>query len=191
MKKMIPGKDRPYRSNELFRIILEQLKEKNLLPDILDYYTVEDRDSVEVRYYGWNTIGIVKLGSIEGIYLDIYAIGEVSQRENQNEKVRLGCFKTLRTGLDDFKRMGDINAEIVFLMRNFLENNLHDFEWSGYDVTFYNKAGAEVGCYSTQNIEQAESSIRSKFIRGDKYDYAVIVDMRDRKIVKKIKREEI
>lgn len=37
MKKMVPGKDRPYKSDELFQIIMDQLKEKNLLPDILDY----------------------------------------------------------------------------------------------------------------------------------------------------------
>lgn len=189
---IIPGKDRPYKSNELFHIIMDQLKEKELLPDILDYYFVDDRNTAEIRNYEWDTIGIVKFGGNEGIYLDVYAVGGVS-KEGNSEKVRLGVFKTLDRSKDAFKRMSELNAEIVFLMRDFVNGHISDFEWSGFNFTFYNKAGTEVGCYSTSNIEQAESSIRSKFDWGDKYDdldHAVIVDMRDRKIVKTIKREE-
>lgn len=193
MGKNIPGKDRPYKSDELFQIIMDQLKEKNLLPDILDYGHTERTHTSDIRYYGWDTVGAVRFGGNEGIYLDVYAIGEVSQQGNRKEQVLLAIFKTLDESKEAFKRMSELNAEIVFLMRDFVNHHISDFEWSGFNFTFYNKAGAEAGCFSTSNIEQAESSIRSKFdYWGDKYDldHAVIVDMRDRKIVKIIKREE-
>lgn len=194
MKKMVPGKDCPYKSNELFQIIMDQLKEENLLPDNLDYYHVDDRNTVEVRDYEWDTIGVVKFGGNEGIYLDVYAIGEVSQRGNQQEKVRLGVFKTLDRSKEAFKRMGDLNAEIVFLMTNFINSNICDFEWSGYDVTFYNKENADIGFgFTCQGTDQAEWSIRSKFnLYGEAYniDHAIITDLRDRKPIKKIIRED-
>lgn len=190
----IPGKDRPYKSDELFQIIMDQLKEKNLLPDILDYGNTERWHTSDIRYYGWDTVGAVRFGGNEGIYLDVYAIGEVSQRENRKEQVLLATFKTLDKSKEAFKRMSELNAEIVFLMRDFVNDHLSDFEWSGYHVTFHDKENADVGFgFVCQGTEQAEWLIQSKFnLYGEVYniDHAVITNLYDRKAKKTIKREE-
>ena len=190
----IPGKDRPYKSDELFQIIMDQLKEKNLLPDILDYGHAERWHTSDIRYYGWDTVGAVRFGGNEGIFLDVYAIGEVSQQGNRKEQVLLATFKTLDESKEAFKRMSELNAEIVFLMRDFVNNHLSDFEWSGYLVKFYDKDGNEVWHgFTCQDEEQAERSLKREFKRyGEEYniDYAVITNLYDRKAIKTIKREE-
>jgi hypothetical protein len=84
---------RPYTNKELFSIINSRLKDANLLPDILDY-GLEATDEVAIRSYHWDTIGIVNFGGSEGIYLDIYAWGNVTQEDKQ-EKIKLATYKTL------------------------------------------------------------------------------------------------
>lgn len=130
-------KKKPFTTVELFNIINEHLKNKGVIPVILDYDLVT-RERYNILNYQFDVIGIVNFGGSEGIYLDVYADGIVDD-SNTRKKYSLGTYKTLRDDIDAFKVMGDLNAEFVFAARDFINTHLDDFEWSGFKVLFYQK----------------------------------------------------
>lgn len=114
-----------YTIKELFNIVDNSLKEKNLIPDIINYGLPGNRD-VQIRETAWDVYGIVNFGSNEGIYLDIYLEGEVTKKAknwDEIEKVWLACYKTLGTSKEDFKKMSDLNTEFVFDLRKYINDN--------------------------------------------------------------------
>lgn len=173
-------KERPFTNKELFDIIHGQLKENNLLPDILEY-GLNSFDEVPIRSYHWDTIGIVNFGSSEGIYLDIYAWGNVTQEDKQ-EKIKLATYKTLHTDKEAFKVMSDLNAEFVFAMQAFVNANMDDFLWTGKTVRFYNTDGAEdyaVICFGNNDADLTAKHYLKLF--PDRFGFAEVTDNATRK----------
>lgn len=131
---------KPFTNAELFRLIWEMLKTE---PDtefdfgMLDY-GIASGDVVPISNYQWDTIGIVNFGGSEGIYLDLYADGIVDA-SGIRKRVPFGTFKTLRDDKTAFGLMGVLNADFVYAMRHFLNEHLDDFEWTGFNVRFYDR----------------------------------------------------
>ena len=70
----------PYTNKELFDAVNEILKEKSLLPDILDYglssHTKESVDS-----YAFSPAFKLDYGDSEGIYLDVAIVGSFNNTQ--------------------------------------------------------------------------------------------------------------
>lgn len=159
-----------YTTQQLFDIINQQLKEENLLPDILDYGLSEHRE-YPVKTIEWDCIGIVNFGGCEGIYLDLYLYGNTG---NDMEKIPLGTYKTLSRSKEAFKAMSVLNAEYVFALNDFVQAHIEDFNWTGYDVYFFKDDQKRVG-YTSASLDSAQSLIARNFERYH-FDYAILTN---------------
>lgn len=157
-----------FTNETLFNKILGILKEKNLLPDILDYSLAESYHVKEIKSYEWDTIGIVNFGGSEGIYLDVYAQGETG---NGEEKVRLGTFKTLERSREAFYVMAKLQTDFVYETYDFVSDNMEDFEWTGYNINLY-RDGKRICGYSTAGKEGLKRILE----RHSDFEYAEITD---------------
>lgn len=117
---------RPFTNKELFKEICNKV---DLPEEILDY-TIPAWETVEITSYDWCIWNSLNFGNCEGIYLDIGA--EVSSPEHRI--IRLGTFKTLQTSLSAMQEMGRLLADIVYVTNDFVNSNLDDFDWSGYEI---------------------------------------------------------
>ena len=166
-EKSMKTRKKPYMNEELFEVIVDILKKKNLLPDILDYHLAERHDSKEIRSYEWDTIGIINFGGSEGIYLDVYAQGEIGNNES---KVRLGTFKTLNRSREDFYIMAKLQTDFVYETNDFVNEYIDNFTWTGYNVRFYKEDKRTMG-YTTWRKEDIDNIIK----RHMKYDFDRVV----------------
>lgn len=110
---------------ELFKLIDRELDEKGLKDNACLDYALAPREVFEIRRVEWDTIGIVNFGGNEGIFLDLYARGDTG---NEQKKIPLGTYKTLRESKEAFKAMGDLNAEFVFAVNSFVNGHLELFD---------------------------------------------------------------
>lgn len=161
-----------YHSDELFRLIDGRLKGAGVLPDILDY-GLPTQEHHAIKTISWDTIGIVNFGSSEGIYLDIYLVGDIGGRKT--ERVKLGTYKTLSEDKGAFSAMSVLNAEFVFAMREFVNAHMDDFNWSGYDIHFYRDGKKVVGYTTARDLTSAKEFIRERG-RRDGYEYAILIN---------------
>lgn len=113
-----------YTNETLFNTIVSILKDKGLYPDILDYH-LADHHPVEIKNYEWDTICTLQFGGCEGIYLDVYAVGNIGRGK---EKVRLGVFKTLDTAREAFYTMAKLEADFIWETRDFVDSHIEEFE---------------------------------------------------------------
>lgn len=154
---------------ELFQNINERLKERGLLPEILDYGCAAEI-SVPVKSDAFDTIGVVNFGESEGICLDIYVVGDIGQTDGG--MVLIGVYKTLEEDITAYKKMGDLNAEFVYAMREFVDDHWECFKWTGVSVVFF-KDGNSVSEYSCPSKTAADGIVNMNL---DKYDYALVMD---------------
>lgn len=155
-----------YTNQSLFNKIIELLKEKGLLLDILDYHLAEHKE-MEIRSCEWDCTGDLRFGGSEGIYLDIYAEGNLGIGE---PKVRLGVFKTLREDREAFRQMARLQADFIWETIDFVNNNLDDFTWTGYDVDFYHN-GIKTTGYTTPTMDSANNLMK----RNLKYEWEEVI----------------
>lgn len=172
-----------YTNEKLFNNITGMIKEQGLLPDILDYYR-PDRRLQEIRTYEWEVLGDLTFGGNEGIYLDIYIEGNLGTDIN---KIWLGTFKTLREDIAALKEMAILQAYFIWYCRKFVNDNIDDFEWTGYRLQFF-KGEKKTMDYSTPHRSSANNLIK----RNYKYDWdhIILINNSTRK-EKKINREDI
>lgn len=180
---------RKYTNKELFYHIEEILKEKGLLPEILEYSLAENYHLKEFADYEWDIMGDLDFGC-EGIYLSVYAEGCVTE-QGKDEKVHLGTFKTLEAGRPALYIMAKLQADFMWETREFVNNHLADFTWYGYDVDFYKDEQKMFGM-SCKNYDSKQRVLR---LHLDRYDYAIVRDNITRKEVtvfseQKSKKEE-
>lgn len=174
-----------YTNVKLFNAIVDILKEKNLLPDILDYHLSESEcNERKIKTCEWDTIGIVNFGSCEGIYLDVYIKGNIG---DGLEKVKLGTFKTLGESREDFYTMSRLQADFTWETRSFVNSHMDDFNWTGYDVKFFKGEKGTAG-YWTSSKEGADKLIK-KCYNGD-FDYVIIINNENCKETK-MRKDEI
>ena len=158
-----------YTNERLFNTIVNNLREKGLLPDILDY-DLSDRDLTDIKTCEWDCTADLRFGNNEGIYLDVFAEGNLGRG---HEKVRLGVFKTLGESKDYLYEMAKLQADFIWETREFVNNNLHDFDWTGYDIEFY-KNEKQTMCVWTANKDSADRVLRRRY-KYD-FDYVIIID---------------
>lgn len=145
-----------YTNAEIFHIIINCLKKKDLIPPILDYY-LSSADIKVIKSDEWEAIGRVTFGGNEGIYLTIYMEGII---DKGYERIELGTFKKLETSKEAYKAMSDLNVEFIFELRDFVGNHPESFCWTGYDVKFvtYGKTSRNTLWFSSK--ERAVKAIK-------------------------------
>ena len=90
---------KPMTTEEYFNKVCEILKEKDMMPDILDY-GLATHDPIPMKTYEFNIRNNLDYGGSEGIYLDIW----IEYYEDKEKRISgVGTFKTLRDDKEAIK----------------------------------------------------------------------------------------
>lgn len=166
---------KPMTTEELFHKILNILKDKGKLPDILDY-SLADGNPAPIRTYEFNLRSNLDYGGSEGIYLDLWI-----EYFNKGEKCQhgLGTFKTLYEDEKAMHRMAGLLADFVVEEHAYVNGNLDDFTWEGADVYALDDKGKRLSWgYSCGSMEGA---LKKKDQLLEKYHQVVVRDNATRK----------
>ena len=156
---------KPYRASELF----EEVCKRITLPDILEYHYGSASD-IEIKSYEFDFGNHLEYGGNEGIYLDMYVEYSDGTRHN------LGVFKTLREDRQALEEMAKLLADFIFEGKWFVNQNLDDFTWEGYNV----KGKGQCMSKDVSTIERARE-IKAQLL--EKYEEVEIFDYANRKYV--------
>lgn len=121
---------RPMTTEELFGKINSILKERDKLPDILDYAHATS-NPVSIRTYEFALGHCLDYGANEGIYLDFwieYLIG------NEEHRAAVGTYKTLYEDAGAMHKMASLLADFIIEEHSYVNKNLDDFTWEGVDA---------------------------------------------------------
>jgi hypothetical protein len=159
----------------LFDTVVQILKEQCKLPDILDYH-LHEHNLKEFSDYQFNSGYMLDYGGSEGIYLDVFVKGICDETEN-TIVLPLGTFKTLQTSEDAMVEMGKLAGLFTFALSRFVNQNIDDFTWKGYDVNFYKEDGIYAFGYSCSDKEKA---LKRADEYKEKYPKVILRDNRTR-----------
>lgn len=165
---------KPMNTGDLFIRIVERLKEQHKLPDILDYsLPVTDRNCVPVMTDEFDILFHLNYGGSEGIYLDIYAYGAVTE-EDENKKYSLGTCKTLHEDDSAMHTMAVLGADFVCEGRRYVREHSDDLRFTGFKVTLFKRKeengelkqmSGSVTCFS----QEAVNTHLKKYFTSDSY----------------------
>lgn len=143
---------KPMTTEGLFNRIYGILKEKEKLPDILDY-GLAAYNPVPITDYGFDVKNNLNYGGSEGIYLDLWI---EYYEDNKKQEKGLGTFKTLRTDNEAMHIMAALLADVIIEECAYVNENIDDFIWKGADVHPIDESGkrSEWG-YSCGSMEAA------------------------------------
>lgn len=142
----------PMTIEELFNKIYEILKEKDKLPDILDYGLAASHP-IPIRTYQFDLKNNLDYGCSEGIYLDL-CIEYFSDGERRVNGI--GTFKILDEGSEAMHVMANLLADFIIEEHSYVNKNLDDFTWEGADVHPFDKNGNKLAWgYSCGSMESA------------------------------------
>lgn len=166
---------KPMTTEELFRKILDILKDKGRLPEILDY-SLADGNPVPITTYEFELRSNLNYGGSEGIYLNLWI-----EYFNKGEKCQhgLGTFKTLYEDEKAMHKMAGLLADFVVEEHAYVNGNLDDFTWEGADVYVLDDEGKRLPWgYSCGSMERA---LKRKDKMLEKYHQVVVRDNVTRK----------
>ena len=131
---------RPMTTAELFDKICAILKEKNKMPDILDY-GLAAHDPIPLKTCEFNLKSNLDYGGSEGIYLDLW----IEYFEDDGRSLHdLGTFKTLEDDNEAMHIMADLLADFIIEEHAYVNANLDDFTWVGADVHPLDQTGKRI-----------------------------------------------
>lgn len=166
---------KPMTTEEFFNKICSILKEKDLMPGILDY-ALATHIPVPMTTYEFDLRNNLGYGGNEGIYLYFWI--EYYQGDEKQRK-EIGTFKTLGTSIKDMYVMGKLLADFIVEEYSYVNAHLDDFTWEGADVHPIDENGETLSWgYSCGSIESALKKMNELF---KKYPAAVVRDNRNRK----------
>lgn len=150
----------PWNVGELFDVIMEQLKKKEVYPDeLLDYALKDDSTKTQIITEEWDTIFDLNFGGSEGIYLTIFMRGNISGQDRQ-EIIPMGTCKTLEESDEAMYRMAKLAADFILVCRQFVYANMDDFTWYGADVEKISPDGLLRGFLTCCSLEKAYKRAR-------------------------------
>lgn len=174
---------KPMTTEELFNKIYGILKEKDKLPDTLDY-GLATSDPVPIRTYEFELKNNLDYGGSEGIYLDLWI---VYYDDGERQKKGLGTFKTLSASNEAMHTMASLLADFIIEEYDYVNKNLDDFTWEGADVHPIDEDGKKLSWgYTCGSMERA---LKTKEELLKKYPQVVVRDNATRK--EKIFRREV
>lgn len=142
---------RPMTTAELFQKVCGILKEKGMMPDILDY-GLPTNSPEPIITYAFDIRSNLGYGGNEGIYLDLWI-----EFYEKNKKIckDLGTFKTLDTGRDAMHTMAGLLADFIVEEYDYVNGNLDDFTWTGADVHAFKDGKKLEWGYTCGSMESA------------------------------------
>lgn len=143
---------KPMTTADLFNEIKTILKNKNMLPDILDYGIATSKP-VPIRIYEFELKNNLDYGGSEGIYLDLW----IEYFEDDGwVKNDIGTFKTLEDSREAMHAMAGLLADFIIEGTAYINANIDDVTWTGADVRAFDENGKGLDwCYSCSNMERA------------------------------------
>lgn len=142
--------DKPMTIGELFHTICGNLRQKGLMPDILDY-ALPESNGREIKNPDISIGSNLDYGGSEGIYLDIWI--DMGQDRGQEHA---GTFKTLYEDSKAMYAIAKLLADFIMEADRYINANLELFTWEGADVYPCNESGDKDGVkYSYSSMEQA------------------------------------
>lgn len=143
---------RPITTEEYFNKICSILKEKALMPDILDY-ALATNNPIPMTTYEFDLKSSLAYGGSEGIYLDLWIEYHCGTERIQKS---LGTFKTLREDREAMQIMGRLLADFIVEEHTYVNANLDNFTWEGADVHAVDDNGKKIDWgYSCGSMERA------------------------------------
>lgn len=141
---------RPMTTDELFNRIVMILKEKNRLPDILDY-GLATGNALPITNCEFDLRSNLAYGNNEGIYLDLWI---EYFYEDENYRKSLGTFKTLQDSKEAMHVMAALLADFIIELNAYVRANMDDFAWEGIYVYPIDGTEKRVGWwYSCRSME--------------------------------------
>lgn len=166
---------RPMTTKELFEKICAILREKDKMPDILDY-GLATSNLVPIRTYQFELKQNLAYGGSEGIYLDLWIEYFEDDKRHRRE---LGTFKTLKENSDGMYAMATLLADFILEENAYVNANLDDFTWEGADVHPIDEKGEKIEWgYSCSSMERA---LKKKDELLEKYPQVSVRDNATRK----------
>jgi hypothetical protein len=159
----------------LFDTVITLLKEQGKLPEILDYH-LHEHNLKEISDYQFNCNYKLDFGGSEGIYLDCYIEG-ICGEDEKFSRLPLGTIKTLSTSEDAMAEMGKLAGYFSFALSKYVNQNIDDFTWKGFDVNFYKEDGTYAFGYSCSDKEKALKRAEENKV---KYAKVILRDNRTR-----------
>lgn len=143
---------RPMTTKELFEKVCGILKEKEKLPDILDYGFATS-NAVPIRTYQFNLKDNLAYGGSEDIYLDLW----IEYLEEDERCCRgIGTFKTLKENREAMHTMAALLADFILEENAYVNANLDAFTWEGADVYPIDEKEEKIKWgYSCSSMERA------------------------------------
>ena len=124
-------------TEELFQTICSILKEKGMLPDILDY-ELSEYEPAEIKTCDYILKNSLRYGGSEGIYLKLW----IEYFEGSQKICRsLGTFNTLEDDREAMHAMADLLADFILEEHKYVKSHYDDFIWDGADVYAINEKG--------------------------------------------------
>ena len=165
---------KPWTTGELFKAIVERLKENGEYPDILDYDCPYDM-GIDIKNYEVSFINDLDFGGSEGIYLTLH-LHVWDRKKKVYNNLKLGTFKTLKNDKSAMEIMGKLLADFIFEGYSLINSAQEDFIWEGYAVKGY-KLGKKLNySYDTDDKEKIPGLIDKLFAYGADnvkvYDYS-------------------
>ena len=114
-------------TSELFTLINNNLKEKDLLPDHLEYDLPCGHPGREIQKISFDCFGRLVFGSNEGIYLEMFVSGYFTP-DGVASQAKLGTYKTLRNDKEAYKEMANLEVEFVFELMDYIDNHMERFD---------------------------------------------------------------
>ena len=167
---------RPMTAKELFEKIEGILREKGLLPDILDY-SLPERDEQPISTYEFCIRNNLDYGGSEGIYLDI---GIEFLKDGERVYLGLGTIKTLCTDQTAMWAMAKLLADFIMELHKYVNGHLDDFTWEGFDVYAYDETGNRLEWGYTCSDRKGMEKIKKELL--EKYPRVTVRDNATRKI---------
>ena len=174
-------RERPYTAGELFNEVTAKMKKEGLLPDILDYpLGNDDRYPACFTDVDWIVESSLNYGGSEGIYLDLWASGNIrkNQRANMKTTVPLGTFKTPYTSRSAMRDMGILLADFIVETSDFVRRNTHNFEFEGCKILLRNDDGNGYSSYA-KTLEEAQKKAE-EFRKKNQYPHIILLDLEKR-----------
>ena len=166
---------RPMTTEELFNRINIILKEKNKLPDILDY-GLATSNPVPIRTYQFDLKHNLAYGGSEGIYLDLW----IEYFVNDEKRISsLGTFKTLDESSEAMHIMATLLADFILEEYAYVNENLDDFTWEGAVVHALKENGERVDWGYTCGTMEAALKRKDELLKD--YQQVVVRDNATRK----------
>lgn len=167
--------EKPMTTCELFNKIRDILKEKEILPDILDYALADD-EPVPIKTYQFRLKSDLSYGGSEGIYLYLWIEFLIGGKYC---KKGLGIFKTLREDREAMYIMSRLLADFIIEESAYVNENLEDFTWEGVEV--YPADEPEKIFYFKYHCTNMEDALKRKDELLQKYSCVVVKENSTRK----------